>query len=68
MADKNIPSGNSRGKPGVALYKPGFIDNFSDDSLKLSIERENDSIANAFLKMVALNEALEKRVAKLENP
>lgn len=65
---ENISSGNSRGKQGLSLYKPGFIDNTSDDSFKLSIEREYDAVSNALLKVMAINLELEKRIAKLENP
>ena len=67
MSD-NIPSGNSRGKQGLSLYKTGFIDDTSQISMKLSLEREYNSISNAFLTALSMIAELEKRIDKLENP
>lgn len=65
---ENIPSGNSRGKQKLSIYKAGFIDDTSDSALKQSLEREYNEISNAFVKVMEIKEQLEARLSKLENP
>ncbi|MGL5016117.1 MAG: hypothetical protein ACRC6V_17830 [Bacteroidales bacterium] len=65
---ENIPSGNSRGKQKLSLYKPGFIDDTNDLALKQSLEREYNEISNALVKVMEIKEELEARISKLENP